>query len=44
MNARLNIGLMRQMDFITLLLRRRRHVYMLDAANSIRLAAQRLSL
>jgi hypothetical protein len=44
MNARLNIGLMRQMDFKTLLLRRRRHVYMLDAANRLRLAAQWLSL
>ena len=32
MNARLNIGLMRQISFIALLLRRRRHVYMLNAA------------
>jgi hypothetical protein len=44
MNARLNIGLMRQMDFIKLLLRCRRHVYMLDAANRLPLAAQWLSL
>ncbi len=37
MNARFNTGLMRQMDFMTLLLRRRCHVYMLDAANRFRL-------